>query len=249
MIHMKSLLWSWSFNNNIEEIEQHLVRSIVSLQSAWVDAIMFENNDDMPCKEFISLAQSIHFAYLIWKIKDKIKIPFGFTILLNDWKTGIALCKVSWWTVLRLDSFVDTVKRVSDGIIISPNPEEIMKYKKALWADNVKIYTDVHVKHTEMVDQGKTLEESIEQAIKQWSDGIIITWSRTGVETDYDEVKRAKLAINKRVPLIIGSGINKKNIAKYKDYADICIVWTSIKEWDEISFTKTKELVDIKNTM
>ena len=60
------------------------------------------------------------------------------------------------------------------------------------------------------------------------SDGLIVTGKSTGEKADPDEVKAVKKV--SKLPVIIGSGIDKSNIHEYWNLADAFIVGSSFKK-------------------
>jgi uncharacterized protein len=240
MVHLLPLLGSTTYTS-LEDIISQGRADITALQAGGINAIMLENDGDSPYSEFLDLPQATCLAIVCQELAKDIKVPFGYTVLLNDWKTALSLAKLTGADFIRLDTYVDTVKRISDGTVITPDPKAIQAFRKSIQAENIKIYTDVHVKHTEMVNT-KTLETSITEAVAAGSDGIIITGSWTGQEPVIDDLAVAKKVVT-GVPLIVGSGINAQNINQLMSYAEIAIVGSSIKTSGKVDAAKVKELM------
>jgi len=241
MVHLKSL--DSSINDNyFNEVINSALEDIQALQRGGVDSIMIENDGDSKYSEFLDIFHATFFAKVISEVSKNITVPFGLTVLLNDWRTGFSLSKLFGGKFIRLDTFVDDVVRISDGIEIRPNPENIMRFRKSILAQDVKVYTDVHVKHTKLIKE-KSLEQSINQAINNGTDGIIITGEWTGKPPTVEKVKEAKDIIGGRCELIIGSGISADNIGSFSQYADKIIVGSSIKLEGKVDKTLVKTLI------
>lgn len=235
MIHLGGLLGKPDFKSMTTLID-NAKRDLETLQEGGIDGVMFENDNDKPYSEFIDTPQALSFGYLMSELKKEISVPHGYTVLINDWKAALSLAKMTNADFIRLDTFVDKVQRIDDGMVIDPNPNLIMDFKKKLDV-SVDIFTDVHVKHMKMLEDN-TLEESISEAILHGSNGIIISGNWTGQETDTNDLLRAKKAANKEVPIIVGSGLNVNNVYEMSQVSDMAIVGSSIKTGERIDKEK-----------
>ena len=232
---------------------QKSLRDAETLEKGGVDAIMFENNYDIPHYEFVSQETVAIMTFLIQKISEKIKIPFGINVLWNDYKAALSIAKVCGGKFVRIPVFVDSVE-TNYGKIFA-NPKEVLALRKKIGAENVALFTDIHVKHAKMLEQ-KSISESAKEAIKNGSDAIIITGKWTGDAPNISDLKEAREAVGKDFPILIGSGATKNNIGTLLKYADGVIVGTALKTgqieerevnlkpWKaQISLIKTKEFV------
>ena len=72
------------------------------LEKGGVDAVMFENNYDIPHQEFVEPDTVKMITFLIKKISKKINIPFGINILWNDYKSALKIAKVTGGSFIRV---------------------------------------------------------------------------------------------------------------------------------------------------
>jgi len=143
-----------------------------------IDAVIFENNYDVPHKTYVKHETTAFMTYLISKLTFKRNIPFGISVLWNDYRAALSIAKVTGADFIRIPAFVDAV--ITSYGVVEPVAEKARVFRKLIDAENVSIFADVHVKHAEMVNKNKTLKQSILQATKQGADGIIITGKWTG---------------------------------------------------------------------
>lgn len=204
------------------------LKDLEAFEKGGVDAVIFENNYDIPHTEFVGPEICASMVLLGAEIKKATTLPVGVSVLWNDYKTALSLAKVLDLQFIRIPVFVDTVK-TSYGII-EGNFEEIIKYRKHIQADNVALFTDIHVKHAEILSPYPIIE-SAQRAIKGGSDALIITGKWTGDAPDLAELKEAREAVFD-FPIICGSGVDSKNIHELFAYASGGIVSTSLKEGD-----------------
>ncbi|HKC05071.1 MAG TPA: BtpA/SgcQ family protein, partial [Patescibacteria group bacterium] len=85
----------------------------------------------------------------------------------------------------------------------------------------------VHPKHYIMLEEGKTIEESTKQAIKNGASAVLVT-KATGFAPTIDLIKRTKKTAND-IPVGIGSGFSAENAKEILPFVDFAVVGTSIK--------------------
>ncbi len=93
---------------------------------------------------------------------------------------------------------------------------------------------------------GKTLEEDILDGISK-CDAIVTTGSGTGIETPIEKLRDFR-KIMKDFPLIVGAGVNDKNISEQMDIADGAIIGSYIKDYDtqaKVQKERVRKLVDL----
>jgi len=138
------------------------------------------------------------------------KIPVGVCVLWNDFGSALAIAKETGAQFIRVPVFVDNVKNIFGEV--KANPEAVISARKKLGTENVLIFADIQVKHAEMTDKDKKLEESARQAKE------------------------------KEFPIIIGSGADSQNINKLFEIADAAIISTSLKEGESKSPEQERNL-------
>lgn len=253
MVHFPPLFGYKSFPG-VEKCFQKSLNDAKTLEKGGVDAVMFENNYDIPHKEFVEPETIANMTFLIQKISKKISLPFGVSVLWNDYKAALSIAKITGTGFIRVPVFVDSVK--TDYGKIFANPKQILLFRKKIGAEKIALFTDVHVKHAEMLEK-KTISESAEEAVKNGSDAIIITGRWTGDAPAMTDLIKVRKVVGKKFPILIGSGATKENIALLLNYADGVIIGTALKtgtiqpkkeinlkSWKEkISLEKVKEFV------
>jgi membrane complex biogenesis BtpA family protein len=228
----------------IQKIKDKALADLASLQFGGVDSIIFENEFNTkksPYGEFLTKQQQNIMFDVVSYLKPYVFLPFGFCILLNDFKTALLLAKKFGGGFIRVDTFVDNVERISDGIKIFPDADAMIKFRKDIDAKNVEIWADVHVKHTKLLEKS-SLADSIKKSVFKNADRIIITGNWTGIPPTKKDLEEA-IKISKNIPIVIGSGINKKNILKYKKFTDTIIIGSAFKENNSVDINKVQAIV------
>jgi len=195
-----------------------------ALLKGGVDAVMFENMYDAPHTEGLDKARKILFDDLLTELTKDLLVPFGLSVLWNDYKTGFELAAKTGGSWIRVPVFVDSVETVYGTF--HADPRAVLRARDHANARNVKIIADIQVKHARMLEP-RPIEASTKAAKQEGADGIIITGTWTGEPATIEDVKEAAAAT--RLPVFIGSGITPKNIQQYIPYITGVIVGTALK--------------------
>lgn len=230
MIHLKPLLGIEEFVGLEKTIESAL-QDLEALESAGFNGVIVENNYDIPHKIKLNTETVACMAIIVHEIRKKTTLPIGVCALWNDYEASMAIAKLAQAQFIRIPCFVDHVKTNYGEVVGSP--DSVMSYKKSIEADDIALFVDVHVKHAEVLTK-TSLSETVQLALSQGADGVIITGKWTGDLPDIKELKTAKAAAN-QAPVIIGSGGEIDLLDKVNDHCDGIIVGTSIKTGQKLS--------------
>lgn len=255
MVHFPPLFGYKSFPG-IDVCLEKSLRDAQTLEKGGVDALIFENNYDIPHREFVGPETVVAMGFLIEKISKEISLPFGINVLWNDYRTALSIAKVCGAKFIRVPVFVDSVETQYGKMIA--RPEDVLSFRKKIEVLDILLFTDIHVKHAKMLEV-KSISESAIEAKQKGSDGLIITGKWTGDAPNTSDLEEARKAVGKNFPILIGSGATKDNVGTLLKYADGIIVGTALKTgevrskkeetnlkpWQEkISLEKTREFVE-----
>ncbi|RLG16900.1 hypothetical protein DRN62_02680 [Nanoarchaeota archaeon] len=224
-LHFKPLLGYEGFTN-LSDILKTALKDLRAFERGGVDAVIVENNYDIPHKIFVGPETVSAMTFLTLNIVQKSRIPIGVNVLWNDYRAALSIAKVCGAEFVRIPVFVDNVR--TDFGDIYGEAEEVIEFRERIKAKDVLLFTDIQVKHARMLKE-KEIEESARQAIASGSDALIVTGRWTGEVPDLKKLRRVREAVGD-FPILVGSGANKDNIRELLRYADGCIVSTSLKE-------------------
>lgn len=202
------------------------LKDLKALESGGADAVIIENNYDTPHKINVSPETISSMTFLGKKIKKATKLPIGVSVLWNDFKAALLVSKIIGARFIRIPVFVDKVK--TNYGIITGDPAEALTYRKKIGASDIALFTDIQVKHAEILNK-RPIEKSALEAIKAGSDALIVTGKWTGNAPNLNDLMVVRKVVGD-FPILVGSGADKKNISKLLGYADGIIVSTSLKE-------------------
>lgn len=237
-------LFGYKYFPGYEAVLKNALEDLEAFEDGGADGVIIENNYDIPHK-IVADKEIVELMTRLGKeIKEKTKIPLGVSVLWNDYKSALLIAKNIGAKFIRVPVFVDNV-RTSYGDIFA-EPEAVINFRKEIGAEDIAIFTDIHVKHAELLEN-KSIDESALTAIKFGSDAIIITGKWTGDAPNVKELEGARKAV-KDFPILIGSGANATNIKELFKYADGVIVSTSLKEGesqeDEVNVKGWQQRID-----
>lgn len=229
----------------VDEVIARALGDLDTLQRGGVDGVCVENDYDQPHQRTVNPKIVATFTRVAHEVKQHANVPVGLQVLLNDWRASLAIAKVTGAEFVRLDFFVDKV-RVAAGVI-EPEPDAVIAYRKQIKAENVMLFTDVQVKHSELLEHGKSLSTSVGQAIAHGADAVIVSGKVTGNSPTLDDLREVREAALD-FPVLVGSGTTPQNVRELFRYADGAIVGTALKnsmaEHERVVAERVKQLMD-----
>ena len=245
MVHVGALPGTPMYLHSVKTILEKAVQEALILEEEGVDAVMIENMHDRPYlnrnvgPEIVSSLTAVAV-----EIRRNLKIPLGIQILAGANREALAVALAAQFDFIRAEGFV--FGHLADEGWINSDAGEILRYRKQIGAEHVKIYTDIKKKHSShQVSSDVSIAETAKAAEFFLSAGVIVTGNSTGEETSEDDVRQVKNST--KLPVIIGSGINTNNIQNYWNLADAFIVGSSFKadgEWkNDVSRDKVKQFM------
>lgn len=247
MVHCLALPTTKNFCGDMQKIIDQAVADAQTLEKAGVNAIIVENMGDEPFGVTLNTMQRMALAVVAGIVKSKVSIPVGIDAAFNDYEASLAVAKAINGDFVRLPVFCDTVQYY--GGIINPCCVQALRYREEIGARDIKIMADIQVKHTKLVFENTTIEQSAKNAKAAGADALIVTGAAIGTETPIEMIQRVKDVVS--LPVFAGSGVNASNIKAQMNIADGAIVGSSLKKSGDlenlISYELTKELMDALN--
>ncbi|APR77392.1 photosystem I assembly BtpA [Minicystis rosea] len=213
----------------IDTIIEHALRDAHALAEGGVDGLIIENMWDIPFRAGPHLPpESIaSHAVVARAVGQGVKLPFGINLVHNG---GVACLAIA---LAAGASFIRVCMLTGAGVWEAGSWDEgcaadLMRRRKDLGAEHIKILADVDKKHSVRFP-GIDLATHIEWTRFSGADALIVSGRMTGDAPDLDKVREAKRLAGDR-PILIGSGAAEENIAAFLGVADGVIVGSSIKE-------------------
>lgn len=229
MIHVPALPGTPYNTLSPKEIVNKCILEANIYKKTNIDSIMIENMHDAPYlkknvgPEITSLMSII--SYEIKKVFDT--QPLGVQILAGANKEAISVAYNTGADYIRAEGFV--FAHIADEGFFESDAGELLRYRKMLGANSVKIFTDIKKKHSaNFITSDVDIGDMAKNAEFFGSDGIIVTGTSTGGEASVDEIKSVSKSTS--LPVLIGSGLTYDNLENYVDIADGFIVGSYFKK-------------------
>ncbi len=223
MVHCAPL-FGYTDSPGEKEVNKKFMSDLKVLVNGGVDAVMIENNYDIPHYEKAKRSTITQLTKLCLQAREFTNKPLGLCILWNDYETALSIAKVAKFNFIRVPVFVDKVETAHG--VFDKKAKECLQFRKQIDAEDILIFADIQVKHAKHLIK-RSLKAAAKDAIKNNADGIIITGKWTGDPPTLEDVSGVK-EVAKNIPVILGSGITPDNISNYD--VDGMIVGSYFKE-------------------
>jgi len=227
MVHLRPLPGSPHYNisDTMEDLVRVALKDAKALENGGVDGILVSNESDIPYLFRVGPETVASMTYISSRIKEEVSIPVGIDVLWGDARAALAIAKVVGSRFIR--TLLSGVY-ASDLGLINTEGAKVMRYRKFIGADDVKIFIYLN---PEFASSLSPRPLSIIAKTLRWlrmADAYCVSGPMPGMPPDIEEIKRIKNEVPD-VPVIANTGMNKENVAKYLEYVDGVIVGTALK--------------------
>ncbi len=193
-----------------------------------VDAIVLENSHDLPYIKPPLPARAIQVMKRVaTEVRRRFDGPIGIQVLEAANETALDIAHEAALDFLRVEGYV--FAHVGGAGLIEGCAGRLLRQRKALGCEHIKVFGDVKKKHCSHALTGDLdILDEVKQAEFFLVDGVIVTGARTTEPPAVAELRRVKKRA--RVPVLIGSGMTPENIGTYFPLADGFIVGSTFRQ-------------------
>ena len=243
MVHLKALPGSPKYSENLDAIYDFAMRDAEALAEGGVDAIQIENQFDTPylLEGNIGFETVAFITAASMKLREAFpEIPLGIDVHLNGAIQAMAIAKAVGADFIRVFNLMNAY--ISNSGFTGAAGPELMRYRNAIDAKDVMVFGDFQVKHgSHAITADRSIEEKAHDIETSGAEACILTGSATGIAPNEDLCRTAKSKIH--IPMLIGSGLNAKNIEKLWPLVDGAIIGSGFKEGGVLAAPVDKNLV------
>lgn len=245
MLHVQALPGTPKNHLTMTQIIDFTLKEAELYTQLGINTLIIENMHDIPYLNSVVGAEiTASMAIIAYELKKRFALNLGIQILAGANKEALSAAFCSGADFIRAEGFV--FSHVADEGIMNSCAGELLRYRKLLGAEQVKIITDIKKKHSaHAITADVDIVETAKAAQFFAADGVIITGQSTGLSADLDELKSVKA--NLKIPVLIGSGITAENLLDYLEFADGLIIGSYFKEdgyWaNNISLERVQKLL------
>jgi membrane complex biogenesis BtpA family protein len=228
MIAVLPLPGSPLYDGDDQKVMDQALSDLEIYKKAGVDSILFENDHDLPYiqppldEKGIALMTNI-----VKEARERFDGPIGIQMLEAANITSLEIAADADLDYIRVEAFV--FAHVGGSGIINGSAGKILRRRKELQAEQIKVFADVKKKHgSHSLTIDLDIKDEIMQAEFFLADGVIVTSQFTGIHPDKDDLVKAKSVT--KLPVLIGSGMTAENIQEYLPLADGFIVGSNFRK-------------------
>jgi uncharacterized protein len=238
VVHARPLPGSSDYDGEpMDEIYSHAMDDARRYAAGGFDGLIIENHGDIPFLKPAAIGYETAAAMSVMteRVRREVKLPIGINVLANGALTALAVAKATGAVFIRVNQWANAYV-ANEGIIEGP-AARAMRYRSWLRAPEIRIFTDVHVKHgAHAITADRSITELTRDVEFFNADVVIATGQRTGDAATADEIRAIKQSTS--LPVVVGSGVDVGNVADILSLADGVIVASSLKQdgvwWNEV---------------
>ncbi len=245
MIHVGALPGTPRHTQPLAKIIAQTVKEARIYRETGVDGIAIENMHDLPYlrgtvgPEITSAMTLIGAA-----VKNEFRGVTGLQILAGANKEALAVALAANLDWIRVEGFV--FAHIADEGFIQSCAAELLRYRKQIGAERVQVWADIKKKHSShAITADVSLAETAHAAEFMGADAVIVTGVATGRAPLSTDIKSTRTGT--KLPLILGSGVDDKNIRKFTKQADAFIMGSFFKKdgyWEnEVDAKRVEKLL------
>lgn len=226
VVHTGGLPGTPAGDQSIDQIVETAVAEARVYASAGFHGVMIENTHDRPyLKGSVGPEIVAALAVIGHEVRGATTVPVGVQVLAGANHCALAVALACGASFVRVEGFV--FAHVADEGIIESSAGSLLRYRRAIGADRIRVFADIKKKHSaHALTADVSLVETAKAAEFFLVDGVIVSGIATGHPADAAEVQSVARAVG--VPTLVGSGVTLSNLADYSD-ADALLVGSSIK--------------------
>lgn len=223
MVHVAALPGTPKHSMPMAKIVQAAVDEAKLLADSGFDSVMIENMHDAPYlmrdvgPEIIAAMTIIACA-----VRRAVKVPLGLQVLAGANHAALAVAHAADFQYIRAEGFV-FASVADEGIMHQADAGPLLRYRKTINAEHVKILADIKKKHSShAITADLDISHTAKAAEFFGADGIVITGLATGQAIKVSDLGTARVASS--LPLVVGSGVDPDSVKDLFAYADALIV-------------------------
>lgn len=228
MVHALPLPGTPRWGGDLGPVLDQAAREAAQYAQAGLDGLIVENMHDTPyLKGGVGPEITAAMTRVAQVVKAESGLPVGLQILAGANREALAVALAAGLDFIRAEGFV--FAHVADEGLMESCAGELLRYRRMIGAAHIQIFADIKKKHSShAITADVDLVETAKAAAFFGADGVIVTGTSTGAETDPAEVEAVRQSVS--IPVLVGSGVTVENLHRHLGKAQALIVGSHFKE-------------------
>ena len=228
VIHVGALPGTPGSRLGVAALTDLAVREAAAYRDGGVDGLMIENMHDVPyLRGSVGPEVVAAMAVIGRAVKEAAGLPTGVQILAGANVEAMAVAHAAGLDYIRAEAYA--FAHVADEGIIESSAAELLRFRRKIGAERVRVWADVKKKHAaHAITADVPLGETAAAVEFMLGDAVIVSGGVTGEPPRAADVREAKSRC--RLPVLLGSGVTPENVSEFFDDADGFIVGSYFKE-------------------
>jgi len=213
----------------MESVYDACMRDAEALIEGGMHGLIVENHGDIPFSkpEDIGPETSGFMAVVTDRVARATGVPLGINVLANAPIPAFAIAMAGGARFIRVNQWANAY--VANEGFMEGRAGEALRYRSLLRAEHIKVFADSHVKHgSHAIVADRSIQELTRDLAFFDADAVIATGQRTGNTATIEEIEEIGSATH--LPLLVGSGVDKDNVAEILKRTNGVIVASSLKQ-------------------
>lgn len=228
VIHLPPLPGSPRADASTSAIAERAAADARILAEAGYDAVIVENFGDAPFFATrvppITVAAMTVCALAVRAAAPKLAL--GVNVLRNDGEAALAVAAACDAAFVRINVLIGA--RVTDQGVIEGDAATLLRSRRAIGAEAVKVWADVDVKHSSPLGPPRPVEQELADLVQRaCADVVLVTGSGTGKGVDIAQLAAVKAATAQ--PVLVASGATVDSLPSLAAHSNGVIVGTALR--------------------
>jgi membrane complex biogenesis BtpA family protein len=213
----------------MESVYDACMRDAEVLIEGGMHGLIVENHGDIPFSkpEDIGPETSAFMAVVTDRVARATGVPLGINVLANAPIPAFAIAMAGGAKFIRVNQWANAY--VANEGFMEGRAGGALRYRSLLRAEHIKVFADSHVKHgSHAIVADRSIQELTRDLAFFDADAVIATGQRTGNTATMEEIEEIGSATH--LPLLVGSGVDKDNVAEILKRTNGVIVASSLKQ-------------------
>jgi len=214
---------------SVFDIADRAVQEARDFEAAGVRGVTLENVGDNPFPRDRAADETVAaFAVIAAAVRRAVSIPIGINVMRNSWSAAMAIAAAVDAQYIRINVLGDAL--ASDQGIIQGCASELLRFRRNLGAENIRIFADVDCKHGGPLTTRPLDVIAKDTAYRQMADVLLVTGTDSDTPPVLTDIETVKAAVPD-VPVVIASGMSDSSVDLVKA-CDGTTIGTFARNWN-----------------